>query len=86
MDIDLYDQAYTYLHETLDPIGVKAFGENGEHASFTDDIILMIIRKVRINQLANHLQFLVEETMSLENFIRNFHVETAYDLLALSGK
>jgi len=57
-----------------------------ENASFTDDIVLMIIRKVRINQLANHLQFLVEETMGLENFIRNFHVEAAYDLLVLRGK
>jgi hypothetical protein len=28
--MDLYDQAYTYLHETWDTIGVKAFGENGE--------------------------------------------------------
>jgi len=84
--MDLYDHVYTYLHETWDPIGVKAFGENGEYASYTDDIVLMIIRKISINQLANHLQKLVEETMGLECNPRNFHVETAYDLLALRGK
>ncbi len=84
--MDLYDHVYTYLHETWDPIGVKAFGNDGEYASYTDDIVLMIIRKVSINQLANHLQSLVEETMGLEWYPRNFHVESAYDLLALRGK
>ena len=84
--MDLYDHVYTYLHETWNPIGVKDFGENGEYASYTDDIVLMIIRKVSINQLANHLQLLVEETMGLEWYPRNFHVETAYDLLGLRGK
>jgi len=84
--MDLYHQVYTYLHETWDPIGVKAFGENGEYASYTDDIVLMIIHKVSINQLANHLQLLVEETMGLECYPRSFHVESAYDLLALREK
>lgn len=47
--MDLYDHVFTYLHETWHLIGVKAFGENGEYASYTDVIVLMIIRKVRLH-------------------------------------
>jgi hypothetical protein len=35
--MDLYDQVYDYLHETWDPIGVKAFGEPaGEYSNYVE--------------------------------------------------
>ncbi|NBV92534.1 MAG: hypothetical protein EBR91_10240 [Flavobacteriia bacterium] len=81
--LDLYDLVYDYLHETWDPIGVKAFGEPaGEYSNYVDDIVLLIIRKVSLKDLANHLQKLVEEQMGIDWFPRNSHVEAAYDLLA----
>lgn len=80
---ELHDLVYDYLHNTWDPLRIKAFGDNGEYGKYTDEIVLMIIRKVGIYQLANHLQLLVEETMGLEGYPRNFHVESAYDLLQL---
>jgi hypothetical protein len=80
--LDLYDLVYDYLHESWDPIGVKAFGEPaGEYANYVDDIVLLIIRKVSLKDLANHLQKLVEEQMGIDWFPRNSHVEAAYDLL-----
>jgi len=34
---DLYDLVYDYLHETWDPIGVKAFGEPaGENSNYLE--------------------------------------------------
>ena len=81
--LDLYDLVYDYLHESWDPIGVKAFGEPaGEYSNYVDDIVLLIIRKVSLKDLANHLQKLVEEQMGIDWFPRNSHVEAAYDLLA----
>ena len=72
--LDLYDLVYDYLHESWDPIGVKAFGEPaGEYANYVDDIVLLIIRKVSLKDLANHLQKLVEEQMGIDWFPRNSH-------------
>lgn len=79
---DLYDLVYDYLHNNWDPIRVRAFGDcDGEYADYTDDIVFMIIRKVSITTLANHLQNLIENQMGLDWYSRNFHVEAAYDLL-----
>jgi hypothetical protein len=85
--LDLYDLVYDYLHETWDPISVKAFGEPaGEYSNYVDDIVLLIIRKASLKDLANHLQTLVEEQMGVDWFPRNFYVEAAYDLLEYRGK
>lgn len=80
--MNLIDRVDRYLHDVWDPIGVSAFGD-GEYYSYVDDIVLMIIRKVTLKALTNHLQILVEINMGLEFYPRNFHVESAYDLLKL---
>jgi hypothetical protein len=80
--MDLFDRVDLYLHDVWDPIGVRAFGD-GEYSDYVDDIVLMIIRKVKLKELANHLQMLVEVNMGIEFYPRNFHVESAYDLLKL---
>ena len=81
--LDLYDLVYDYLHETWDPIGVKAFGEPaGEYSNYMDDIVLLIIRKASLKDLANHLHVLVEEQMGIHWFFRNFNLKSAYNLFA----